>query len=76
MKTRIEVWVDGDFQNTEHVEHLRKLFEDEAWKLAKRHLPQQGLMVQANEIAIPLPSSGMREDYIAYKESQARCTST
>lgn len=62
MKTRIEIWVDTDLP-TRDIEYLRKHLEELVWKEAKRILPQQGLMVQANEVPSPIPSSGSREDY-------------
>jgi hypothetical protein len=80
MKTRIEVLVDIDIPQ-EHIERMRKNLEDQAWYIVNTYYgfyrtprgPE--VFVQANEVAIPLPTNGTREDYVEYKESQARCTS-
>lgn len=57
MKTRIEIWVDCDIDPRD-IEALRQMLENETWKVVKRHLPNQGLMVQANEV--PAPEAPLR----------------
>jgi len=78
MKRRIEVWVDADFINDNHFETERLMIEQAVWACIKSRFISEELrniFVQANEVALPLPSHGTREDYVEYKESQARCTS-
>ena len=66
---RIEILVDAEFESDEHFEEARKQLEDEVWRWTKPRLPQQGRMVQANEVNIPFPSSGSREDYEHYRRA-------
>lgn len=76
MKTRIEVWIDADVPK-DRIEEFRKHIEDCNWAAVRTwHNVALVNFVQANEVPIPLPSHGTREDYVEYKESQARCTST
>jgi len=70
MKTRIEIWVDADVPQ-DRIEELRKHLEDCSWAAVRTwHNVAMDCFVQANEVQIPLPSHGTREDYEAYIRSQ------
>lgn len=63
MKTRIEVWVDADVPR-DRIEELRLSLETAAWSMMRCwDKVAINIMVQANEVPVPIPSRGTREDY-------------
>jgi hypothetical protein len=64
VKTRIEIWVDADVPK-DRIEELRKSLEDASWAMMHTwHRVAIDIMVQANEVPVPIPARGTREDYV------------
>lgn len=73
MKTRIEIWVDADLPEELDVDQFRLMLENKTWAAVKGYLTEveiPSVFVQANEVPIPLPSHGTRQDYVDYIRSQ------